>query len=224
MPSAFSQRSGMHRHRRVHLRWLCVFWLAISPFKMWAQRYPVLPVPNSPHGIYVMMQDSRSGIWLGTNDDVLLFDGTRFYPLRPYGFPAESPNSLAEDSSGGIWIATQGTDAAGGTRTGNLYRYQGGQTQRIFGGDGLSIVSVAPGVLIGSFGTEGSGKTTYGDLYRFREKGRSWIPELLAKVTASHLTVDHAGNVLFPCPGGWCEIDRRTATDWPNKRKTEQCP
>ncbi len=89
-----------------------------------AQRYPFLPVSNSPHGIYAMAQDSKSQLWLGTIDDVFCFDGTHFYSLRTHGFPRETPNAFAEDSDGGIWIATQGPANAGGTRHGGLYHYQ----------------------------------------------------------------------------------------------------
>lgn len=94
--------------RRVWLQawlWNCVVFTAAVV--ACAQKYPFVQVPGAPHGIYAMMQDSRSAIWLGTIDDVLSFDGEHFYSLRPYGFPRETPNSFAEDSDGGIWIATQ---------------------------------------------------------------------------------------------------------------------
>ena len=214
MSPAFPSQFRLQRPGRKHLVWICLSWLVALPYSMRAQRYPILPVPNSPHGIFTMMQDSRSGIWLGTIDDVFLFDGTRFYSLRPFGFPRETTNSMAEDSTGGIWIATQGNDRAGGTASGGLYRYQAGHLKKIFTADGLSIVSIAPGVMLGSFGSEIQGRPRYGDLYRFREVGGSWKAELLMKDVVDHLNVDHAGNLLFPCPGGWCEIDHQAAISW----------
>src|ERR1700678_291033 len=102
-------------------RWIRVTTMAAATMAMaaattaCAQHYPILPVPGAPHGIFTLMQDSHSAIWMGTIDDVFRFDGEHFYSLRPYGFPKETPNSFAEDSDGGIWIATQGTDANGGT-------------------------------------------------------------------------------------------------------------
>ena len=36
----------------------------------------------------------------------------------------ETSNGLAEDTDGGIWIATQGTDAGGRSGRGGLYRYR----------------------------------------------------------------------------------------------------
>ena len=173
-----------------------------------AQHYPILQVPNSPHGIFTMMQDHQSGLWLGTIDDVVRFDGEHFYSLRQYGFPRETPNSFAEDSDGGIWIATQGTAAGGGSRHGGIYRYRSGKIDKVFSGDGLSLVSLSAGGVLASVGTESSGKPTYGDLILFQKTKDGWTATKLLDKQANHLTVDHQGNVLYPCPGGWCEIVR----------------
>src|SRR5580658_1496838 len=83
----------------------CSWSLVLAATTSFGQRYPIIHVSDSPHGIFTMTQDSRSRIWLGTIDDVIGFDGAHFYPLRQYGFPKETPNSLAEDDEGGIWIA-----------------------------------------------------------------------------------------------------------------------
>ena len=109
-----------------------------------AQQYPFVPVPGSPHDIFTLMQDTHSAIWMGTIDDVLLFDGEHFYSLRSCGFPKETPNSFAEDSDEEIWIATQGTDANGGTGRGGLYRYKAGKVVKIFAGDMITLAAVAP--------------------------------------------------------------------------------
>jgi hypothetical protein len=180
-------------------------------------------VPNSPHGIFTMMQDSRSRIWLGTIDDVVCFDGVRFYSLRPYGFPKEVPNGFAEDSEGAIWIATQGSDVGGGTGRGGLYRYQAGHIDKLLSGDGLSVVSVAPDTMLASFATELEHRPAYGDLYRFRknrqtETQQTWTAERLFEKAANHLTVDHQGTTLFPCPAGWCELPGQQVADWTGTR------
>lgn len=193
-------------------RWICVVFTAAAA--ACAQQYPILPVPGAPHGIFTMMQDSQSAIWMGTIDDVLRFDGEHFYSLRPYGFPKETPNSFAEDSDGGIWIATQGTDANGGTGRGGLYRYQSGKVDKVYSGDVMTVIAFAPRIMIASIGTESNGKPTYGDLYLFRKSGTRWAEAQIAEKRAHHLTLDHQGNVLFPCPGGWCEIANRQLIDW----------
>lgn len=197
--------------RRVWL-WICT--LALTAATAHAQHYPILPIPNSPHGIYTLFQDSRSALWLGTVNDVLSFDGEHFYSLRPYGFPREVPVSFAEDSDGGMWIATQGTVAVGGTKHGGLYRYQAGQVVRMIEGDAMTVVSLAPGIVVASVGTEVGGRPAFGDLYLLRKPESNnahgpgkWTPQLLLQKQANHLTLDHQGNLLFPCPGGWCQID-----------------
>lgn len=179
-----------------------------------AQHYPVLPVPGAPHGIFTLMQDSRSALWMGTIDDVYCFDGEHFYSLRQYGFPRETANSFAEDSDGGIWIATQGTDFNGGTKRGGLYRYRAGHVEKILAGDGLSVTAAAPGVMLASQATELSGRPAFGDLYRIQQSKGTWKAERLLQNAADHLTVDHQGNILFPCPGGWCELSRDRVVHW----------
>jgi tRNA A-37 threonylcarbamoyl transferase component Bud32 len=181
-----------------------------------AQRYPFLSVPGAPHGIYTMMQDSQSALWLGTIDDVVRFDGEHFYSLRPYGFPKELPNGFAEDSDGGIWIATQGTDVSGGTGRGGLYRYKNGHVEKEFSGDGLAVISIAPDRMLASMGTELNAKAAFGDLVLFRKSPTGWIASPIMQKQADHLSLDHRGNVLFPCPGGWCEIAGQQLRDWQN--------
>jgi len=172
------------------------------------QHYPILPVPNSPHNIFTLMQDRESRLWAGTMDDVYMFDGERFYSLRPLGFPRETANTFAEDDEGGVWIGTQGTDAMGGSAKGGLYRYQDGHVQKLFSGDVLGIVDAGLDVMLASFATEISGGPAFGDLYLFRHEGRAWRAEKLLDRAVNHMTVDHQGTVLFPCPGGWCEIQK----------------
>jgi sugar lactone lactonase YvrE len=193
-------------------RW--IFAVAAMAAAARAQHYSIVPVPGAPHGIFTMMQDSHSALWLGTIDDVFRFDGEHFYSLRPYGFPRETPNSFAEDSDGAIWIATQGTDANGGPGRGGLYRYQAGRVEKIHDGDGLTVVALAPGIVIASAGTEVNGKPSYGDLLLFRKSQDHWAAATLQVKRADHLTLDHQGNLLFPCPGGWCEIAHQQLLDW----------
>jgi hypothetical protein len=183
------------------------------PRGLFAQRYPMLLVPGSPQGIFTMMQDSQSRLWMGTIDDVYCFDGVRFYSLRKYGFPKEVPNAFGEDDEGGIWIGTQGTASGGGSGHGALYRYQAGHIEKVLSGDNLSVVQVAPGEMLASFGTEAEGHPTYGDLYRLRKKQEGWISDQLLEKRVHHMSVDKQGTTLFPCPGGWCELARQNVLE-----------
>jgi hypothetical protein len=85
-------------------RW--VFLVAAMAAAARAQHYAIQSVPGAPHGIFTMMQDGHSALWMGTIDDVVRFEGEHFYSPRPYGFPKETPNNFSEDSDGAIWIAT----------------------------------------------------------------------------------------------------------------------
>ena len=206
---------NLKRHAGYGVRRLLLIGLAhLLAATSFAQHFPILAVPGSPHAIFTMMQDSRSALWLGTIDDVIRFDGERFYSLRPYGFPRETPNSFAEDKDGGIWITTQGTDANGGTGRGGVYRYQAGRVIKVFSGDGLSVAAISPELMVASVATELSAKPAFGDLILFHKSGNNWIPATLLERQANHLTVDHQGNLLFPCPGGWCEISRQRLLAW----------
>ena len=169
-----------------------------------AQHYPILPVPNSPHSIFAMMQDSQSALWLGTIDDVYRFDGEHFYSLREYGFPRERVTSLAEDSSGGVWITTQIPNPQSDLASGGIYRYQNGKVERVLSKAAVSAVNAGPDTMLATVvDRTGWG---YGDLYIFRKSGSGWQSDRVLKNDARYLSVDHQGTVLFPCRAGRCEL------------------
>ena len=167
----------------------------------------------------VELQVEKSGLWYTTATTTESASGAFSFTIkgsavRPFGFPRETPNAFAEDSEGGIWIGTQGTDAMGGARHGGLYRYREGHVEKVLSGDVLSVVNAGDHAVLASFATEASGKAAYGDLYLFREADGRWSGERVKEKAADHMTVDRQGTVLFPCPGGWCEIDRAQISDW----------
>ena len=207
-----ARRAGNFAEKAVRLFRLCL-WIVLLPVAASAQHYPILPVANAPKNVFTLFEDSKSRLWMGTIDDVYCFDGVNFYSLRQYGYPRETPNAYAEDSEGGVWIASQGTDIAGGTRHGSLYRYHQGRVEKMLSGNALSVQAPAPGVVLAAMGDEASGKPTYGDLYRFRASQGRWSGEKLLAAATDHMTVDHGGNILFPCPGGWCELSSSAVTD-----------
>lgn len=176
-----------------------------------AQHYPFLPVPGSPHGISVMMQDRHSALWLGAIDDVYRFDGEHFYSLRQYGFPRERVTGLAEDSNGGVWITTQTAHPQSDLASGGIYRYQNGKVDRVFSNAAATVVNAGSdtmlAVVVHRSGWE------YGDLYIFRRSGSSWQSTKLLENDARYLTVDHRGTVLFPCHAGRCELSTEQIRD-----------
>jgi ligand-binding sensor domain-containing protein len=182
-----------------------------------AQQYPTRLVPGSPKDIALMMQDSRSRIWLGTLDDLLIFDGVRFYSLRQYGYPREKAQSLAEDSEGGIWAGT----------IGGLYRYQNGRVEKILpgteGGFGIGIVAIAPGTMLAAYAPPEKKRpvNTFGltFLYRIQRDRGVWKAEAITDRIAGSLSADKDGNALFNCPDGWCELKRQQVLDWDSNRQ-----
>lgn len=194
------------------VRGLTFFWLVAAVFCA-AQRYPILPVPDSPHDITALFQDRESRLWVGTKNDVLCFDGQRFYSLRDHGFAGESVNSLAEDDQGGIWIGTEGSVLQGGAVHGGLYRFWDGNFEKVLSDDILSVAPVAPGVMVVSVGLRSA--LQFGGLYRIVRTASGWRPELLAEKSATYITVDHTGTIYYPCPGGACKLTREQIMNWP---------
>src|SRR5579864_118752 len=84
------------------------------------QQYPFLPVAGSPKSVKSLFQDSRGRLWLG-GPQAACFDGTRFFALRDYGFPAAEAYDFSEDPSGAIWI---------GAETG-VYRFANGKVEEV---------------------------------------------------------------------------------------------
>ena len=81
------------------LRWVWALPLVASA--LLGQQYPFVPVPNSPKNIERILQDKLGRLWMSTHNDVVCFDGARFFSLREFGLPAEIIYGLAEDAEGG---------------------------------------------------------------------------------------------------------------------------
>jgi len=192
-------------------KWILELALAAAP--AWGQQYPFLPLPGSPPNVSVLMQDSRSAVWVGTDDEALLFDGERSYSLRPYGFPKERVAGFAEDVEGGIWIATAATNTTTGGATGGLYRYQNGNVQQILAQAATSVVSADPNTMFASI--KSMRLNGFADLYIFRRSQGIWQGTLLLKEDADFLSIDHDGTLLFHCREGWCELSKKQIAAWP---------
>lgn len=91
-----------------------------------------------PQSSIVAIHQSKDGyLWLGTDDGLVRFDGVRFTSpddLDGLALPKMSVRQLAEDSHGGLWIATSNA---------GLFRVENGTVARFSRRDGLPSDDVA---------------------------------------------------------------------------------
>ncbi|HVN06134.1 MAG TPA: hypothetical protein VMT86_17050 [Bryobacteraceae bacterium] len=148
--------------------WCMNLWcLAAGAGAAWAQQYPFLPVAGAPKGVTILFQDSRGRLWLG-GASTACFDGTRFYSLRDYGFPAVGSHDITEDPSGAIWVAAD---------TG-VFRFAQGRVGLIAKGAAVSVIAVTPSVAVALVGRSGGGlPTTASTLLRMKHTGDTWQGE-----------------------------------------------
>ena len=169
------------------------------------QQYPFVPVTNSPRNIERILQDKRGRLWMSTHDDVLCFDGTRFFSLREFGLPAVMTYGLAEDAEGGILSASER----------GVYRFIQGRLEHVVSGLFVrDIVAVAPGLLLAAV-IANPGDSDHLPLYRIRAASGGWRAERLANWEGGDsLNRDNSGAILTVCPGGWCELPAKLIADW----------
>jgi len=190
----------------MRLRQLIVLLLLYAPQGL-CQQYPFLPVtgPNAPQVVQNLFQDSRGRLWLG-GPDLVCFDGTRFFSLRDYGFPAVQSYSVSEDPSGAIWI---------GAETG-LYRFAGGRVAEIASGVVTSVIAATPDTVVATAGPLGGGLPNKASLLRIRRAGDQWKAETVMNLDSpGPLTLDPSGMLLYPWPNfGWKEVRLEDVARW----------
>ena len=169
------------------------------------QQYPIQAVPGSPKNVKTLFQDSRGRLWLG-GDQLACFDGTRLFFLGDYGFPAAAVYSIAEDTSGAVWI---------GAETG-VYRFSDGRVEEISKGVAVSVVTASPEVVIAAMGPAGQGIPASASLVRIQRMGKTWKSEtVMSLAAAGSLTVDHAGLLLYrSADEGWNELRLENVVRW----------
>jgi streptogramin lyase len=183
-------------------RW--VWGLPLVASVLLGQQYPFVPITNSPKNIERILQDKQGRLWMSTHDDVLCFDGTRFFSLREFGFPAVPSYGLAEDMDGGILSASES----------GVYRFVQGRLEHLVSGLSVrEIVAVAPGLLLAA--VRPNPAIPKDQLYRIRAVNGGWMPERLANwESGDSLGRDNSGAILTVCPGGWCELPAKLIMDW----------
>ena len=173
---------------------------------VYGQQYPFLLLPGSPKNVRKMFQDSQGRLWLG-GEDLSFFDGSRFFWLRDYGFPAGHVYSITEDAAGAIWI---------GAETG-VYRFSRGRVEEVSKGVGVSVVAASPEVVVVAMGPAGHGLPTgSAALVRIQRTQNAWKSETVMDLNSpGPFTLDRSGLLLYPWPSrGWNEIRLQDVLQW----------
>jgi tRNA A-37 threonylcarbamoyl transferase component Bud32/ligand-binding sensor domain-containing protein len=152
-----------------------------------------------------IFQDSHGRLWLG-GLDLACFDGTRFFSLRDYGFPAVQSFSVTEDASGAIWISAE---------TG-VYRFAQGHVEEVARGLAMNVIPIATDTVVVAMGKVGTGVLDNKKLIRIRRANDKWETEALIDLnSAGPLTLDSKGMILYPWPDrGWYELRREDVVRW----------
>ena len=76
-----AENSGVRADIVVFMAFRRVWALPLVASALLGQQYPFVPVPNSPKNIERILQDKLGRLWMATHDDVVCFDGARFFSL-----------------------------------------------------------------------------------------------------------------------------------------------
>jgi tRNA A-37 threonylcarbamoyl transferase component Bud32 len=175
------------------------------------QQLPLLSIAGSQKGSSILFEDHHGGLWLGAGigggtPGLNYFDGSRFVSPVKGVFPRMAISGLEEDSDGGIWVAS---DAG-------LFRFFQGHLEKIVNGAAWTgMVKVAPDVFLATVGKLARISSFDAELVRFTRSEGAWKAEPIMKsARQTRFQVDRSENVLYPCPGGFCEFSGAEAMRW----------
>ena len=152
-------------------------------------------------GVQVLLQDRAGFVWVGTQNGLFRYDGSRFNAFgKQKGLPGARIESIHEAVDGTLWV---------GTRDG-IARFEGGQFQ-----------TVPMGVAEGIASREGIASDASGRLYLATERGlvagaragdqfrfaRIAKPARVAGEDAASVYVDGGGAVWYGCGNSLCRLE-----------------
>ncbi len=166
-----------------------------------------------------VLQDRAGFLWLGTQDGLNRYDGSRFEvhkhdPTDPASLPSDWVNALAEDPSGDLWIGTEGGGLIRWHRdrgTFTAYRHDAVDPASL-SGDRVRALSVdrLGGLWIGTFDSGLNRLDRESGIFeRFRHQPRK--PTSLSGDRIRTIYEDRAGNLWIGGNRGLNLLDRSAA-------------
>jgi tRNA A-37 threonylcarbamoyl transferase component Bud32/ligand-binding sensor domain-containing protein len=155
-------------------------------------------------------EDHRGALWLAGceagSEGLFYFDGSRFIEPVKEHFPKAIVRGLAEDSEGGIWIASSR----------GIYRFLHGQLQMEFDGAALAgITQIAPDVFLATAAKSSNDPLRQAALVRISRTRGEWNFDVLAEpVQQLQYRLDRTGHVLYGCEEGYCEVAAADIVHW----------
>jgi tRNA A-37 threonylcarbamoyl transferase component Bud32/ligand-binding sensor domain-containing protein len=155
--------------------------------------------------VRLLFQDSVGRLWT-YGQEIACFDGVRFFYLRDYGLPPGDTVDVSEDPSGAIWIASER----------GVFRFADGHVDQIASGVATDVIPVSADLILAAIGPLGRGAPQEAHLLRIRRVAGRWIPEDVRDLhSPGRLTLDHAGNLLYPILSqGFDEVKVRDVATW----------
>ncbi len=179
---------------RMRLVWAALLLAGLAA----AQTYPFIPIKGVQQ-LGAIVHDRRGMLWVSNNRAIYVSDGQRILrPELPH-LGKMSARALTESQDGSIWAGGDG-----------LYRIDPirGLAEHVADGTVTGVIARRDGVVIAGIGPSGGGIPDIVQIDVIRKTGDRWKVSALEGVRArGALTADRSGNVLFACPGGWCELD-----------------
>ncbi len=200
---------------RVPLRlWQVWVLTALCLTPAWAQRYTFKEYDEGLVNLNIqcMLQDRTGYLWLGTQNGLLRYDGSRFQEFgRADGLLGTFVVALHEDTSGRLWVGSdEGLFYLRDGRRFERVQYQGNNLEIPLGS---TISSLPDGRVLAV--------SQLGLLLLKPNPGGGWESQLLlSKADAAiagkvqSVLSDRDGSILFGCGDGFCRILNGHLTKW----------
>jgi tRNA A-37 threonylcarbamoyl transferase component Bud32 len=186
---------------------LALLWAATAH----AQHYSFIQMtPRPPASCLTPFQDSHGRLWLAGcetgSEGLFYFDGARYISPVQSGALKGIVRGMAEDSEGGVWIAS----------TGGIFRLKKDHLEKIADGVAAAgITRVATDIFLATIGKSGTDLLSDAQTVRISRHEGGWKSEILiASIPQVQFRLDHSGHVLYGCAGGFCELSADAITRW----------